>query len=132
GTKEPSLRFVAVSATFPNVVDAAEWLGTSNCKGVAYKLNENLRPVLLRKVVLGYPCSDTLSEFRFDLSLSYKLGHVIHTYSDGKPTLVFCATRKSVIQTACILAKSAHYVSNAAHKQQLIEVANTMHETKLR
>ncbi|XP_055949652.1 probable ATP-dependent DNA helicase HFM1 [Argiope bruennichi] len=132
GAQEPSLRFVAVSATFPNAEDVTEWLGMDNCKGVAYKMNDNLRPVHLRKVVLGYPCSDTLSEFRFDLNLSYKLGHVIQSYSEGKPTLVFCATRKSVIQTACILAKSTHFVNNAAHKQQLIDVANSMHDTKLR
>ncbi|GFT18088.1 probable ATP-dependent DNA helicase HFM1 [Nephila pilipes] len=131
-TSEPSLRFVAVSATFPNVEDAAEWLGTLNCKGIAYKMNENLRPVHLRKVVLGYPCSHPVSEFRFDLSLSYKLGHVIQTYSEGKPTLVFCATRKSVVQTACILAKSNHFVKHAQHKQQLIECANRMHDAKLR
>ncbi|GFR28616.1 probable ATP-dependent DNA helicase HFM1, partial [Trichonephila clavata] len=131
-TSEPSLRFVAASATFPNVEDTAEWLETPNCRGIAYKMNENLRPVQLRKVVLGYPCSDSLSEFRFDLSLSYKLGHVIQTYSEGKPTLVFCATRKSVVQTACILAKSTHFVKHSQHKQQLIECANRMHETKLR
>lgn len=40
----------------------------------------------LRKVVLGYP--DSSSDFKFDLSLNYRLSGVIHTYSDDKPTLV--------------------------------------------
>ncbi|KAG8176376.1 hypothetical protein JTE90_020162 [Oedothorax gibbosus] len=128
---EPSLRFVAASATFPNVEDAAEWLSTSECKGISYKLNENLRPVQLRKVVLGYPNSKA-SEFCFDLNLSYKLGHVIQSYSEGKPTLVFCATRKSVVQTACILSKTFTFVQHAAHKQQLIDSGNIVHESKLR
>ena len=42
----------------------------------------------LRKVVLGFPCSDNTSEFKFDLSLNYKLAGVIETYSEQKPTLV--------------------------------------------
>ena len=40
----------------------------------------------LRKVVLGYP--DSNSDFKFDLSLNYRLSGIIHTYSDDKPTLV--------------------------------------------
>ena len=42
----------------------------------------------LRKVVLGYPASDNTSEFRFDLTLNYKLATVIETYSEQKPTLI--------------------------------------------
>ena len=51
-------------------------------------MDENLRPVRLRKVVLGYPVSETTSEFRFDLTLNYKLTSVIETYSEQKPTLI--------------------------------------------
>ena len=51
-------------------------------------MDESLRPVRLRKVVLGYPCSENTSEFRFDLTLNYKLAGVIETYSERKPTLV--------------------------------------------
>ena len=49
-------------------------------------IDESHRPVRLRKVVLGYP--DSSSDFKFDLSLNYRLSGVIHTYSDDKPTLV--------------------------------------------
>ena len=53
---------------------------------VFYSLSEEHRPVRLRKVVLSFPSFK--SSFRFDMSLSYKLSHVIRTYSDDKPTLV--------------------------------------------
>ena len=42
----------------------------------------------LRKVVLGFPSSPNQSEFKFDLSLNYKMANIIQTYSDQKPTLV--------------------------------------------
>ena len=51
-------------------------------------MNDSYRPVSLRKVVLGYPWSSNGSEFKFDISLNYKLGNVIQTYSENKPTLV--------------------------------------------
>jgi len=57
------------------------------------RMDDSCRPVKLRKVVLGYPCSETMSEFRFDLMLSYRLANVVLTYSDLKPTLVVCARR---------------------------------------
>ena len=55
---------------------------------VCNRMDDSCRPVRLRKVVLGYACSDNMSEFRFDLMLTYRLANVILTYSDLKPTLV--------------------------------------------
>lgn len=52
-------------------------------------MDESVRPVRLRKVVLGYYFAENKqSEFQFDISLSYKLSGVINTYSDDKPVLV--------------------------------------------
>jgi ATP-dependent DNA helicase HFM1/MER3 len=51
-------------------------------------MDDSYRPVKLRKVVLGYPCSENQTDFKFDLSLNYKLATVVQTYSDQKPTLV--------------------------------------------
>lgn len=51
-------------------------------------MDDSYRPVQLRKVVLGFPQHANMSEFKFDLSLNYKLSGIIHTYSDHKPTLV--------------------------------------------
>lgn len=51
-------------------------------------MNEKFRPVKLERTVLGYYCSPKMSDYCFDLSLSYKLAHVIDSYSDSKPTLI--------------------------------------------
>lgn len=51
-------------------------------------MDESHRPVTLRKVVLGFPCSQNQTEFKFDLSLNYKMVNIIQTYSDQKPALV--------------------------------------------
>lgn len=53
-----------------------------------YSMDDSHRPVKLRKVVLGFPKGNNYSDFRFDLSLNYKLSGIIQTYSDRKPTLV--------------------------------------------
>lgn len=50
-------------------------------------MDDSHRPVKLRKVVLGFPKGNNFSDFRFDLSLNYKLSGIIQTYSDRKPTL---------------------------------------------
>lgn len=51
-------------------------------------MDESHRPVKLRKVVLGFPCNQNQTEFKFDLSLNYKIANIIQTYSDQKPALV--------------------------------------------
>ncbi|OXB53021.1 hypothetical protein ASZ78_010653 [Callipepla squamata] len=82
------LRFVAVSATIPNAEDIAEWLSDGKMPAVCLKVDEDQRPVKLRKIVLGFPCSDSQTEFKFDLTLNYKIASVIQAYSDQKPVLV--------------------------------------------
>jgi ATP-dependent DNA helicase HFM1/MER3 len=54
----------------------------------SYKIDESCRPVQLKKIVLGYPCPDRMSDFIFDLRLNYRLHEVIQNYSNGKPTLI--------------------------------------------
>lgn len=44
-------RFIAVSATFPNVDDVSIWLGGRSA--VFFKFNEDSRPVKLNRVVIG-------------------------------------------------------------------------------
>ncbi|CAI8023476.1 Probable ATP-dependent DNA helicase HFM1, partial [Geodia barretti] len=81
------------------------------------RIDECHRPVRLRKVVLSYPSST--SDFKFNLSLNYRLSSVIHTYSDQKPCLVFCATRKGTQQAAATLVKDARFIMNSEHKKRL-------------
>ena len=55
-------RYIAASATFPNVEDIALWLGGLTC--VFYKFGEEVRPVQLRRVVLGFSRFEGQSEFK--------------------------------------------------------------------
>ncbi|KPP79807.1 putative ATP-dependent DNA helicase HFM1, partial [Scleropages formosus] len=128
----PSVRFVAVSATIPNMSDIAEWLSDWSGPATCLEMDESHRPVKLRKVVLGYPCGTNQTEFKFDLSLNYKIANVIQTYSDQKPTLVFCSTRKGVQQSASVLAKDARFIMGAEHKQRLMKYASSILDSKLR
>uniref|UniRef100_A0ABM5G8Q2 DNA 3'-5' helicase n=1 Tax=Pogona vitticeps TaxID=103695 RepID=A0ABM5G8Q2_9SAUR len=126
------MRFVAVSATIPNADDIAEWLSDGKRPAVCLKIDERHRPVKLRKVVLGFPCSSNQTEFKFDLTLNYKVASVIQTYSEQRPTLVFCATRKGVQQAASVLAKDARFIMNAEQQKRLQKSASLVKDTRLR
>ncbi|XP_047445151.1 probable ATP-dependent DNA helicase HFM1 [Mugil cephalus] len=126
------MRFVAVSATIPNICDIADWLSNESGPATYLEMDESHRPVKLRKVVLGFPCSPNQTEFKFDLSLNYKMANIIQTYSDQKPALVFCSTRKGVQQSATVLAKDARFIMSIEHKQRLMKYANSILDSKLR
>uniref|UniRef100_A0A3P8WLM6 Probable ATP-dependent DNA helicase HFM1 n=1 Tax=Cynoglossus semilaevis TaxID=244447 RepID=A0A3P8WLM6_CYNSE len=115
-----SMRFVAVSATIPNISDIADWLSNESGPATYLEMDESHRPVKLRKVVLGFPCGQNQTEFKFDLSLNYRMANVIQTYSDQKPALVFCSTRKGAQQSAGVLAKDARFVMSIEHKQRFV------------
>ncbi|KAF0311749.1 putative ATP-dependent DNA helicase HFM1 [Amphibalanus amphitrite] len=72
------------------------------------------------------------SPFRFDMSLNYQLASVLHTYSDGKPALVFCSTRKGCQQAAAALVQQAALVADGRHKVQLTRAANLVTDGALR
>ncbi|XP_042146188.1 probable ATP-dependent DNA helicase HFM1 [Ixodes scapularis] len=127
------LRIVAVSAPVPNAADLASWLGTADNPGCHHTFGERLRPVPLRRLVLGYPCAVGTSDFRFDMSLSYKLPLVIENYSEGKPTIVFCSTRKGVLQTAGVVAGNcSSLVRDVRTRDRLLCAAATLRDAKLR
>ncbi|XP_012911614.1 probable ATP-dependent DNA helicase HFM1 isoform X3 [Mustela putorius furo] len=126
------MRFVAVSATIPNAEDIAEWLSDGERPAICLKMDERHRPVKLRKVVLGFPCRSNQTEFKFDLTLNYKIASVIQTYSDQKPALVFCATRKGVQQAASVLVKDAKFIMAVEQKQRLQKCAYSIRDLKLR
>uniref|UniRef100_UPI0037E94618 probable ATP-dependent DNA helicase HFM1 n=1 Tax=Semicossyphus pulcher TaxID=241346 RepID=UPI0037E94618 len=127
-----SMRFVAASATIPNISDIADWLSNESGPAAYLDMDESHRPVKLRKVVLGFPCSPNQTEFKFDLSLNYKMANIIQTYSNQKPALVFCSTRKGAQQSATVLAKDARFIMSMEHKQRLMKYANSVLDTKLR
>ncbi|KAI8141933.1 Sec63 Brl domain-containing protein [Fennellomyces sp. T-0311] len=93
-TMEHTVRYVAVSATVPNLQDIADWLG-----GIAISFSEEFRPVHLEQIVYGIPFSGD-NMFSFESKLDWKLLEMVEKHSNRKPTLIFCSTRKSA-QSSC-------------------------------
>ena len=131
---ESRIRFIAVSATIPNIEDFATWLSSSTPRltpALQYKMNETLRPVKLEKFVYGYYQPQTQTDYLFEITLSYKVADIIDKHSNSKPTLIFCTTRKSVQQSAQVLANNKIYIKNFEHKQILKEASVNLKDTKL-
>ncbi|KAI8935423.1 hypothetical protein NX059_008001 [Plenodomus lindquistii] len=101
------VRFVALSATVPNFHDVATWLGKNarepGLPAANEKFGEEFRPVKLQKHVCGF-VSNQSNDFAFEKVLDGKLPGVIAKFSEGKPIMVFCATRKSTVSTAKVIA----------------------------
>ncbi|KAH8603458.1 DEAD DEAH box helicase Helicase conserved C terminal domain [Trypanosoma vivax] len=96
-------RFVAISGTLPNIEDFAEWLQVPP-QGV-HTFTSADRPVPLSLRVVSYPSSST-NPFAFDRFLSFKLFGLIRKFSDGRPTIVFCASRSEAINSALRIVES--------------------------
>ena len=79
-----TMRFIALSATIPNMDDIAEWLGAPS-EGVL-RFGDEFRPVKLEYKVLGfYPAKN---DFLFDKTLNYKIFEVVKTHYNRKSTLI--------------------------------------------
>ncbi|XP_066905117.1 probable ATP-dependent DNA helicase HFM1 isoform X2 [Halyomorpha halys] len=126
------IRFLAVSATIPNIEDVASWLGKKNDPAKFYKFGEEMRPVLLNKVVKTFPFNEKMSYYKFDLNLSYKLKQIVLDYSEGKPALIFCSTRKSVLQTSTILLQNITFHFTTVQKITLEEACQSLLDSKLK
>nr|WJN24853.1 meiosis specific DNA helicase [Moesziomyces parantarcticus] len=116
--KSRQARFVAVSATVPNLEDVAAWIGSNAAQrdpsstslaetapAEILKFGEAYRPCQLDKHVYGYPKAK--DEFAFQSYLNHKLTDLIETHGAGRPCLVFCATRRSTVQAAKAIAEGA-------------------------
>ena len=101
------VRFVALSATVPNFQDVAAWLGTNSSEpyqpSPSERFGEEFRPIKLRKHVCGYSFKSN-NDWAFEKQLDDKLPDIISKYSEKKPIMIFCATRKSCITTARLVA----------------------------
>ncbi|CAO3632232.1 unnamed protein product [Cunninghamella echinulata] len=98
-TMENKLRYVAISATLPNLQDITNWLDA-----IPLEFSEEYRPIPLDRHVYGYPCKSNV--FSFEKNLDWKLLNIIEKHSNKKPVLVFCSTRKSTESTCETLLKS--------------------------
>ncbi|KAI0168854.1 P-loop containing nucleoside triphosphate hydrolase protein [Hypoxylon sp. FL1284] len=102
-----NVRFVALSATVPNIGDVAKWLGRDHVNPLeparTETFGEELRPVKLQRYVYGYQGNH--SDFIFESTLDGKLTTLLAKHSQRKPIMVFCFTRKSCERTAKKLAE---------------------------
>lgn len=100
------VRFIALSATIPNSHDIAVWIGRnykdSHLPAHCEVFNEDFRPVKLQKHVHGY--DGPQNDYAFQKLLDSKLPSLILRYTQRKPIIVFCFTRKSCEGTATNLA----------------------------
>jgi hypothetical protein len=80
------VRYVAVSATIPNVHDIAQWLRAPAAGLLVF--GEDMRPVRLVTHVRGY--AQTSNDFLFERRLNDYLPGIVTEFSRGKPTLIFC------------------------------------------
>ncbi|KAI2470237.1 P-loop containing nucleoside triphosphate hydrolase protein [Annulohypoxylon bovei var. microspora] len=102
-----NVRFVALSATVPNIEDVAKWLGRNHSNQVdsawTEAFGEELRPVKLQRYVYGYDAHQ--NDFTFDKLLDKKITMLLAKHSEKKPIMIFCFTRKSCEITARKLAE---------------------------
>jgi len=66
------------------------------------------------------------------MSLSYKLRAILFKYADGKPTLIFCSTRKGVEHTCSTLTQQITFHFTEEHKHRICEAATVLTEKKLK
>ncbi|KAK9883512.1 hypothetical protein WA026_001688 [Henosepilachna vigintioctopunctata] len=123
-----NIRFLAASATFPNIKDVGQWL----CDAKYFSFENNTRPVKLNTIVLGYPYNKSSTPFKFDMTLNYKLPALILKYSNGKPTLIFCSTRKSVEMAVKHLTMTLTIPFNEIQKETLRTASSSIADSKLK
>ncbi|KAJ6302004.1 hypothetical protein OIU77_016164 [Salix suchowensis] len=97
------VRFLAVSATIPNIEDLAEWLNVP-VQGIK-RFGEEMRPVKLTTKVFGY--APAKNDFLFEKRLENYIFDILMHYSRGKSALVFCSTRKGAQEAALKLSQTA-------------------------
>ena len=125
-------RILAVSATAPNIKDVAEWLGTPQLPAVHFLMSTEYRPVKLETHVLGFPANEGQNEYMFDANLNFKVGDIIQRYSDGKPALIFCMTRKGVADCAKKVFDNTPFIQNHDHQALLSRLQSRLNDNALK
>ncbi|KAJ6637700.1 putative ATP-dependent DNA helicase HFM1 [Pseudolycoriella hygida] len=124
------IRFVAISATIPNIEDLALWLDDKD-NTLYHKVSDDLRPVKLERHVLGYPYYNS-TPFRFDMNLTYKLPAVIEKYSNNKPALIFCNSRRSAEMGATTIIDKLRFNFSDEQRQKIMTLSSQVEDLKLR
>lgn len=97
------VRFLAASATIPNIEDLGEWLEVA-IQGIK-RFGEEMRPVKLTTRVFGYAAAK--NDFLFEKRLQNYIFDILMQYSRGQSALVFCSTRKGAQEAAQRLSQVA-------------------------
>lgn len=94
------LRFVAASATIPNVHELGKWLGDGT---VVKTFGSELRPVKLSIHVESYKMIK--NDYLFQNYLVKQLPNIARRFYVGRPMLIFCGSRKLTIDACNMLLK---------------------------
>lgn len=131
--KAQSIRFIAVSATIPNITDLAEWLGSGTEQQIAisHEFGDEYRPVPLDIFVEPISEGSKFVPFVFDNQLNKYIATFIQKYNpELRPTLVFCATRKSAKEAAHALSNQKRFVQHQEHQRELLQVSTRIRDDK--
>ncbi|CAK9070839.1 unnamed protein product [Durusdinium trenchii] len=125
----PPLRFVAVSATVPNVEEVGRWLHVEPHQVKTF--GQEFRPVPLHVQVQTFRSGK--NEFLFQESLNQHLSGIIRQFSEGKATLVFCATKRACETAAKFLQKEqGSWQPDPQLRALLLEKAASLSDATLR
>lgn len=125
-TETAPTRIIAISGTLPNSRDLAEWLEVSPEMTFAFAPSD--RPVPLTIRVIGY-AHDSPNPFAFHRFLSFKIFGFMQQYSQGRPTIVFCASRKETMSSAQRIVED---IRDAAARQGQLAQLEPSAETQQR
>lgn len=130
-TAKKDARFIAVSASAPNIDDVATWIGRHDLPGIYKSMGQEYRPVKLNAIVKGYPKYGQ-NDFVFDKMLEKQVPSLVNEFSDSKPTLVFCMTRKGCVSAAKIMAEASTLDIALDHQQLLKVIAEKIKDQQLK
>jgi ATP-dependent DNA helicase HFM1/MER3 len=118
------MRFVAVSATLPNIDEIATFLDANE----AHVFDDSYRPVPLKVHVIGHGfVGDNNGQFHFWNRLEKDVPNIVHRYSDGRPAIVFCHSKAETERLADILATS----NDISRRNVNTDIASRTRYTKL-
>jgi replicative superfamily II helicase len=104
-SSQSMIRIVGLSATLPNYVDVAVFLGVNLFRGMFY-FDSSFRPIPLEQHLIGVKAKVGTSAFRSKLDLSCYL-KVSEILKDGRQVMVFVHSRKDTVLSARSLLEEA-------------------------
>ena len=66
------------------------------------------------------------------MNLSYKLEKILQDYGETIPTLMFCNSRKSTMNTCTVLAKKIRNMVMGEKRNQMMSLASRLRDPKLK